>query len=74
MLVLSDAGVDERRMRVAVGDGGTIAGFATYLIANDLAELEDLFVDRDGCGRAAVRRWCSTCRRSWMPFTSKDRK
>jgi ribosomal protein S18 acetylase RimI-like enzyme len=57
-LVLSDSGVRERRMRVAVGDGGAVVGFATYLISNGVAELEDLFVDppwtRRGIGEALV--------------------
>ncbi len=58
-LVLSDEGVLEGRMRVAVGADGTVAGFATYLIADGLAELEDLFVDppcmRMGIASALVR-------------------
>jgi len=43
-LVLSETGVRERRVRVAVG-GGDVLGFATYLIREAAAELEDLFVD-----------------------------
>jgi ribosomal protein S18 acetylase RimI-like enzyme len=58
-LVLSDEGVRDRRMRVAVSDDGTIVGFATYLIADGLAELEDLFVDprwmRMGIASSLVR-------------------
>jgi len=57
-LVLSDRGVLEGRMRVAVDDDGTVAGFATYLISDGLAELEDLFVDpprmRQGIAAALV--------------------
>ncbi len=57
-LVLSDEGVREKRMRVAVAADGTVVGFATYLISDALAELEDLFVDprwiRRGIGAALV--------------------
>jgi ribosomal protein S18 acetylase RimI-like enzyme len=57
-LVLSDQGVREGRMRVAVGEGDTVVGFATYLISDGVAELEDLFVDppwmRRGIGQALV--------------------
>jgi ribosomal protein S18 acetylase RimI-like enzyme len=57
-LVLSDNGIREGRMRVAVGEGGAVVGFATYLISNGVAELEDLFVDpawmRRGIGEALV--------------------
>jgi ribosomal protein S18 acetylase RimI-like enzyme len=57
-LVLSEKGILERRMRVAVDDDGAVTGFATYLIADGLAELEDLFVDprwmRHGIGAALV--------------------
>lgn len=57
-LVLSDQGVRDGRMRVAVGDDGTVLGFATYLISERLAELEDLFVDppwmRQGIAAALV--------------------
>ena len=57
-LVLSHEAVMDRRMRVAVGEDGTVAGFATYLITDDVAELEDLFVDppwmRQGIGTALV--------------------
>jgi hypothetical protein len=34
-LVLSDNGVMEGRMRVAVGEGDAVVGFATYLIGLD---------------------------------------
>ena len=44
-LTLPDAGVREGRMRAAVDEGGTVLGFATYLIVDGVAELEDLFVD-----------------------------
>jgi GNAT superfamily N-acetyltransferase len=57
-LILSDRGVREGRMRVAVGDDGAVVGFATYLISDGVAELEDLFVDppwmRHGIGQALV--------------------
>ncbi len=57
-LVLPDDGVREGRTRVAVGDAGAVLGFATYLVAGGVAELEDLFVDPDwmrhGIGEALV--------------------
>ena len=57
-LVLSDSGVRDERTRVAVGEGGAVVGFATYLIADGVAELEDLFVDppwmRRGIGHGLV--------------------
>jgi ribosomal protein S18 acetylase RimI-like enzyme len=58
-LVLSDEGVLDGRMRVAIDDDATIVGFATYLIADGLAELVDLFVDppsmRNGIASSLVR-------------------
>lgn len=58
-LVLSDDGVLDRRVRVAVDDDDTVVGFATYLIADGLAELADLFVDppsmRKGIASSLVR-------------------
>jgi ribosomal protein S18 acetylase RimI-like enzyme len=57
-LVLSDQGVLEGRMRIAVDDDGAVVGFATYLISDGFAELEDLFVDpprmRQGLATALV--------------------
>jgi ribosomal protein S18 acetylase RimI-like enzyme len=57
-LVLSEVGIRERRMRVAVNQSGSAVGFATYLISDGVAELEDLFVDppwmRRGVGEALV--------------------
>jgi GNAT superfamily N-acetyltransferase len=57
-LILSDRGVREGRMRVAVGDDEAVVGFAAYLDSDGIAELEDLFVDppwmRRGIGRALV--------------------
>lgn len=44
-LALSDAGVREGRVRTAVDETDTVLGFATYLIMDGVAELEDLFVD-----------------------------
>jgi GNAT superfamily N-acetyltransferase len=57
-LVLSDQGVREGRTRVAVDEYGTVTGFATHLISDGAAELEDLFVDpprmRQGIAAALV--------------------
>jgi N-acetylglutamate synthase-like GNAT family acetyltransferase len=57
-LILSSEGVLEGRTRVAVDDDGGVVGFATYVLSNGLAELEDLFVDplwmRHGIGAALV--------------------
>ena len=57
-LVLSRKAVLERRMRVAVAESQAVVGFATYRIADQVAELEDLFVDppwsRHGIGEALV--------------------
>jgi GNAT superfamily N-acetyltransferase len=57
-LALSDDGIREGRMRLAVDEAGTVVGFATYLINNGVAELEDLFVDpphmRRGIGEQLV--------------------
>jgi GNAT superfamily N-acetyltransferase len=57
VLELSDLAVAEGRTRAAVADDG-IVGFATWLSAGDVFEIEDLFVDpdrmRQGIGRALV--------------------
>lgn len=57
-LHLSDEGILQGRMRVAVADDGTVTGFATYVISGGIAELEDLFVDppwmRQGIAAALV--------------------
>jgi GNAT superfamily N-acetyltransferase len=57
-LVLAEDGVRERRTRVALDARGSIIGFASYLISENVAELEDLFVDppwmRHGVGEALV--------------------
>ena len=57
-LQLSDDAVREGRTRVAVDVGDAVVGFATYLITEGTAELEDLFVApshmRRGIGRALV--------------------
>ncbi len=46
-------------MRVAVDDNNAVVGFATYLIVDDIVELEDLFVDprhmRQRIGASLVR-------------------
>lgn len=58
VLELSDLAVREGRTRAAV-TGDHIVGFATWLSAGDVVEIEDLFVDpdrmRQGIGRALVR-------------------
>lgn len=57
-LVLPDEGVRQGRTRVAVSPTGSVVGFATFLIAGSVMELEDLFVDppwmRQGIGRALI--------------------
>jgi GNAT superfamily N-acetyltransferase len=57
-LVLSEAGMQAGRMRVAADQGEVAVGFATYRITDGVAELEDLFVDppfmRRGVGTALV--------------------
>src|SRR5215475_5752791 len=56
-LEFSDQGVSDGRTRVADVDGRVI-GFATWLGAGHITEIEDLFVDpdwmRQGVGRALV--------------------
>lgn len=58
VLELSDLAVTQGRSRAAVSDG-VIVGFATWLSAGDVIEIEDLFVDpdwmRQGAGRALVQ-------------------
>jgi ribosomal protein S18 acetylase RimI-like enzyme len=44
-LTLSEDGIKEARMRVAVDDHRAVVGFATYVIVDGVAEIEDLFVD-----------------------------
>jgi ribosomal protein S18 acetylase RimI-like enzyme len=44
-LVLSEDGIREGRMVLASDDEGAVVGFATLLIKDGAAELEDLFVD-----------------------------
>jgi len=62
-LILSDLGIVEGRTRVAVDGDGPITGFATHLISDGVAELEDLFVDpprmREGIAVALVLDICS---------------
>ena len=57
-LALSDLGILEGRMRVAVDEHGIVTGFATYQLSDGVAELEDLFVDpprmRQGIATALV--------------------
>jgi GNAT superfamily N-acetyltransferase len=58
VLELSEHGVTDGRTRVADADGRVI-GFATWLGAGDVTEIEDLFVHPDwmrrGVGRALVQ-------------------
>jgi len=58
-LALPDSGVREGRTRAAADEGGTVLGFATFVIVDGVAELEDLFVDpaqmRRRVGEALVR-------------------
>jgi GNAT superfamily N-acetyltransferase len=44
-LTLSESGIREGRMRLATDEGNTVVGFATFLVQDGVAELEDLFVD-----------------------------
>jgi GNAT superfamily N-acetyltransferase len=57
-LEVSGDGVLEGRTTAAVDPSGSIVGFASYLITEDVIELEDLFVDpqwmRHGIGRTLV--------------------
>lgn len=54
VLELSDLGVTEGRTRVA-HDDGRILGFASWLGAGDVTEIDDLFVDPDWMGRGTGR-------------------
>jgi N-acetylglutamate synthase-like GNAT family acetyltransferase len=62
-LILSNRGVLEERTRVAVDEAGTVMGFATHMVSEGVAKLEDLFVDpqrmREGIGVSLVRDICS---------------
>jgi GNAT superfamily N-acetyltransferase len=57
-LALSDRGIREGRLRLATNEENVIVGFATFLINDGVAELEDLFVDpehqRRGIGELLV--------------------
>jgi GNAT superfamily N-acetyltransferase len=57
-LVLSDSGVRQGRTRVATHFESGIVGFASWLVTDEVIELEDLFVEpawmRRGIGRALV--------------------
>jgi GNAT superfamily N-acetyltransferase len=54
VLELTDLAVTQGRSRVAVVDG-RIIGFATWLGAGDVTEVDDLFVDPDWMGHGAGR-------------------
>jgi N-acetylglutamate synthase-like GNAT family acetyltransferase len=66
VLELASDGVLEGRTTVAVDTSGSIVGFASYLITEDVIELEDLFVDpqwmRRGIGRTLVLAIAGTAR------------
>jgi GNAT superfamily N-acetyltransferase len=53
-LELSGLGVRQGRTRVAVADG-RIVGFATWLGAGNVTEIDDLFVEPDWMGHGAGR-------------------
>ena len=55
VLVWPDA-IAEGRTRVAVSDGGAIAGFASTVEVDGRLELEDLFVDPDRRRQGIARR------------------
>ena len=44
-LALPTRGIREGRMRLAADEGNVVVGFATFLVKDGVAELEDLFVD-----------------------------
>jgi ribosomal protein S18 acetylase RimI-like enzyme len=58
VLVLPMRGIREGRMRLVTDADSVIVGFATFLVKDGVAELEDLFVDpghrRRGIGRLLV--------------------
>ena len=53
-LELSDLAVPAGRTRAAIA-GGCVVGFATWLGAGDVTEIEDLFVDPQWMGQGAGR-------------------
>jgi hypothetical protein len=55
----SDLAVRDGRTRVAVADD-RIVGFAAWLSAGDIFEIEDLFVDPERMGKESAGRWCWT--------------
>jgi GNAT superfamily N-acetyltransferase len=58
-LTLPERGIREGRMRLAADEDSTVVGFATFLVKDGVAELEDLFVDpghrRRGIAERLVR-------------------
>ena len=65
-LTLSEDGVRQGRVRVAVDASDSVVGFATYLVSDGVAELEDLFVDPPfmrrrigGSSSSTSVRWCA---------------
>jgi len=75
LLDWSDAAVREGRTRVAVA-GGRVVGFATLLVKETSAEVEDLFVDPDwmrrGVGRALVEDIAGVAGSMGWPFIEVD--
>jgi GNAT superfamily N-acetyltransferase len=57
-LALPMHGIREGRMRLAADEGNAVVGFATFLVKDEVAVLEDLFVDpghrRRGIGELLV--------------------
>ncbi len=54
-LVLAETGVKEGRTVVAVAPEAGIVGFASWVVCDDVIELEDLFVDPDWMRRGIGR-------------------
>jgi GNAT superfamily N-acetyltransferase len=75
LLDWSDLALRQGRTRVAVADG-RVAGFATILLTEASAEVEDLFVDPDwmrrGIGRALVEEIGSLARSAGWQFMEVD--
>jgi ribosomal protein S18 acetylase RimI-like enzyme len=55
-LALPTLGIREGRMRLAADEGNVVVGFATFLVKDGVAELEDLFVDPEHRRRGIAER------------------